>query len=419
MDVVEIEDRPWRHTTTDINLTDADILNDDNLTDAANFTTQFNSTALTRNRDPLASLTFVIIYSIASFIGVIVLAIIDLMVCVALMPVDIMRKRWLWDEYFLLGIPHTIFLWLRNMSLELQVVVLVSIAVDRFFAICKPLSFTMTWKRALKTTITATTILFMLELGNACARMMYSGYHPTVDKIIKFFYMGGILIALVIMAVLYIRIYIVVVQRTKSKKTKKIGPEKSYSFSEPDLDSNQSNIPLSDTSSHQESPNNTYRGETNPGAPQSPAAKNKLSYSLPMPKSVCEQDLRKATPTGNNRRVTSDPAGQAVTPTGRYAKISSILAALPKRSLNAMTFPYKQSSRRNHIKTAKMLFLVTLVFVLSWVPPNLINLKLVPYSSLVFSLFYVNNVANPIIYSFLNKRFRDDIKRLFKRMCRK
>ncbi|XP_059148195.1 neuropeptide Y receptor type 5-like [Physella acuta] len=67
-----------------------------------------------------------------------------------------------------------------------------------------------------------------------------------------------------------------------------------------------------------------------------------------------------------------------------------------------------------NIKTAAMLFVVTVVFVISFLPSWLMGLKLLPFSTIVFYMFYINNVVNPIIYAFMNRSFRDDLIQLLK-----
>lgn len=76
----------------------------------------------------------------------------------------------------------------------------------------------------------------------------------------------------------------------------------------------------------------------------------------------------------------------------------------------------RENMRMVNIKTAVMLFVVTVVFVVTFLPAFLMVLGAVPYSMMVFYLYFANNVANPIIYSFMNKNFREDLRKLF---CRK
>ena len=76
----------------------------------------------------------------------------------------------------------------------------------------------------------------------------------------------------------------------------------------------------------------------------------------------------------------------------------------------------KDRHRMANLKTAAMLFVVTIVFVVTYLPAFLMALQLLPYKAIIFYMYFANNVANPVIYSFMNSNFRDDLKKLF---CRR
>ncbi|XP_076451246.1 uncharacterized protein LOC143287188 [Babylonia areolata] len=69
-----------------------------------------------------------------------------------------------------------------------------------------------------------------------------------------------------------------------------------------------------------------------------------------------------------------------------------------------------------NIKTAAMLFVVTVVFIISFLPSWLIGLDAINMNLILFYIFFLNNVANPFIYAFMNRTFRDDLRQLLKRM---
>ncbi|XP_035678836.1 probable G-protein coupled receptor No18 [Branchiostoma floridae] len=86
------------------------------------------------------------------------------------------------------------------------------------------------------------------------------------------------------------------------------------------------------------------------------------------------------------------------------------------------------STVQRQYRVAKLLLLVTSVFILSWLPYWVISLydidrpswllsqpEPVQRTVVFFSNFYfINNAANPIIYTFVQKDFRDRLAKLFK-----
>ncbi|XP_076085965.1 uncharacterized protein LOC143056704 [Mytilus galloprovincialis] len=70
-----------------------------------------------------------------------------------------------------------------------------------------------------------------------------------------------------------------------------------------------------------------------------------------------------------------------------------------------------------NIRTAAMLFIVTIVFLIAFLPSWLMAHDLVPFSKILFYMYFIYNVANPIIYAFMNTSFRDDLQAVFKRIC--
>ena len=66
-----------------------------------------------------------------------------------------------------------------------------------------------------------------------------------------------------------------------------------------------------------------------------------------------------------------------------------------------------------NLKTAAMLFVVTVVFIVTYTPAFLMALEILPYNIVIFYMYFANNVANPVIYSFMNKNFRDDLRKVF------
>jgi hypothetical protein len=65
-------------------------------------------------------------------------------------------------------------------------------------------------------------------------------------------------------------------------------------------------------------------------------------------------------------------------------------------------------------RTAFMLFVVSIVFIACYLPSILATRSLLPNDNLyIVYLYFCNSALNPIIYSFMNRNFRCDLKKLF------
>uniref|UniRef100_A0A2C9LL03 G-protein coupled receptors family 1 profile domain-containing protein n=1 Tax=Biomphalaria glabrata TaxID=6526 RepID=A0A2C9LL03_BIOGL len=71
-----------------------------------------------------------------------------------------------------------------------------------------------------------------------------------------------------------------------------------------------------------------------------------------------------------------------------------------------------------NIKTAFMLFIVTLVFIVAFLPALLMANELIPLNLIVFYSYFIYNVANPFIYAFMNQTFREDLTKIVS-VCKK
>lgn len=68
-----------------------------------------------------------------------------------------------------------------------------------------------------------------------------------------------------------------------------------------------------------------------------------------------------------------------------------------------------------NLKTAFMLFVVTVIMAIVYTPALLTSVGIIEYNPLHWNLIYINNAANPLIYSFLNSNFRKSLKNTLKR----
>ena len=65
-----------------------------------------------------------------------------------------------------------------------------------------------------------------------------------------------------------------------------------------------------------------------------------------------------------------------------------------------------------NIKTAFMLFIVTVIMAIVFTPALLISFGVIQYDVIFWNLYLINNACNPIVYSFLNANFRNSLKHL-------
>ncbi|XP_014790436.1 neuropeptide FF receptor 2 isoform X1 [Octopus bimaculoides] len=66
-----------------------------------------------------------------------------------------------------------------------------------------------------------------------------------------------------------------------------------------------------------------------------------------------------------------------------------------------------------NLKTAAMLFVVTLVFVLAFLPSWLMAHRYIQMNIIVFYMYFSYNIANPVVYAFMNRNFKNQLKEIF------
>lgn len=67
-----------------------------------------------------------------------------------------------------------------------------------------------------------------------------------------------------------------------------------------------------------------------------------------------------------------------------------------------------------NLKNAFMLFVVTIIMAIVYTPAILTSLGIIRYNPIHWNLIYINNAANPIVYSFMNKKFRMSLRKKLK-----
>lgn len=86
----------------------------------------------------------------------------------------------------------------------------------------------------------------------------------------------------------------------------------------------------------------------------------------------------------------------------------------PKPRNHTKAISIKEKTLIANIRTAAMLFVVTIVFLIAFLPAWLMAYRLLEYNQVIFYMYFVYHTANPFIYAFMNKSFRDDLGKVLK-----
>lgn len=124
-------------------------------------------------------------------------------------------------------------------------------------------------------------------------------------------------------------------------------------------------------------------------------------------------ELSEITPVVENGNVTPlrKPGGNTRIPKKHKRNYGQNQMARAKAHINRITFKIKQRSAQ--IQMAKVMFVVSTVFIISFLPTFIVSYLHIDNAETVklniFYTYFINNVANPIVYSFMSKKFRDEM----------
>lgn len=100
-----------------------------------------------------------------------------------------------------------------------------------------------------------------------------------------------------------------------------------------------------------------------------------------------------------------------------YLKIYLIVTNVSRRVTNFKT--RESPLLRKNFKIAKRFFLISIIYIVTWLPWLIIELRKLQKLYLLHNLYYLNCLIDPIIYAFLSRYFRDDMFSLLQALLKK
>lgn len=86
---------------------------------------------------------------------------------------------------------------------------------------------------------------------------------------------------------------------------------------------------------------------------------------------------------------------------------------LSRRNTNRLNVATSEGvSQTEHAIIALSLAIVSAIFILFVLPSFLISYAVVPFNAFVFYMYFIYNVLNPVVYSFVSADFRERVKRV-------
>ncbi|XP_046577841.1 G-protein coupled receptor 84-like [Haliotis rubra] len=397
--------------------------------------------------------------AVSSRLFLVALAVLDLIMCSLCIPVEIVSIRYiyLFNHNWLCKCFGTLLLYCSVASGS----ILVAIAVDRYKLICKPFGKQMTLRKTRRTIylcLFATGIASVQSgitigtrtvpvpnsniSGYTCATSddMINTYYPLVYNVVMvILFVTGI----VILSTLYFRI--LMRARKQMKFREKLKRDKFVHLE--DL----GDKPLADAT-HQtraKEQGESHSGDADfEGVSRQGGRSNSNAF-----KPLCcrwtralSRNTDKCDFSGGDSHLLSIPTDQWTLPAAEEAVQINVACARRNMSLDKNDGSLseidqvpreqkddapEQTERAMASKTTTMMIVITVVFVVSFLPhlcamgarsilqktfEDLDGSPLVMYH-LCLRSYFINSAVNPLVYSFFNLKFRNEVKGVFRRLC--
>jgi len=373
---------------------------------------------------------------LVSTLFIIVLAVVDFSTCLVIIPFTIVVHLVSYQIRF--DLFCKLYQFLITSNIPFSALIMTAIAVDRYFCICHPFARLLTLRRArvvvlvlaafasllgiigalthsvyqrdsVTTNITENNtvtqppvtlpVAWLNQSGMVDGKTVYTGYCVPTDLILSTgfalafqrCYTSIFVVCLGIVVVLYFLIYRSVLRQRHKRQKMKATPLRSYTpkTTQKPVDLASSNSPTVECEvSAVRRRDNEDEGKVCPETKPEAADTTSVSEAAAAAAGVARDKLINETRSEAGLANQTTAAAAAAAETARRDRIANI-------------------------KTAAMLFVVTLVFAVSFFPSLAMTVHILPYNMTIFYMYFANNVANPIIYSFMNSNFRKRLVSLF------
>ncbi|VDN96745.1 unnamed protein product [Rodentolepis nana] len=379
---------------------------------------------------------------LTSTVFILALAMVDSFACVCLIPLTmyIESVEWRIRSEFLCKFYYVI----NNSFIPFSSLLISCIAFDRYFAICHPFSKIITVNRA-KQIIVAMLLLTLLLGGVSSLAIVLeqdnhlNSTHPeyectetrmlnntTKAQMVIFYIVQGsqfssFALCILSVVILYILIFrsVIIMRR---KRTNLIGTKlhkmplsiertESNNVSVKETDANptleQCAVNTSEMLNTGDLENETKEmAEKNEQNLVSEIWKNRLNLAENPLNSFRQADVPSIVPLND-----TPPMNNKVDKFKWFGLKKSKVARDLSRRISVRGF--KANSVLQNMKTAGMLFVVAIVYIIALIPALLMAANVIHIYLPVFYMYYVNNAINPIIYCFMNPAFREDVQNFF------
>jgi len=370
---------------------------------------------------------------LVSTLFIIVLAVVDFITCLVIIPYTIVVELISYEVRF--DLLCKLYQFLITSNIPFSALIMTAIAVDRYFCICHPFSRLLTLRRARVVvsilaafasllgivgslthsvyqrvsdvtnatehgTVTQSTMTLPAATDNQSRELddetVYTGYCDPTDLILSSHFASAFqichtaifVVCLGIVVVLYSVIYRSVLRQRRKRQKMKAAPIRSH------IPSVQHTTQTQTTWTSSNLPTAVHGGSAAVSQRDNEDGDNMCLDASP---EVVGMVVSESPAAGVN--AANDRSHAGMVDTGSAAAAAAAETARRNRIAN--------------VKTAAMLFVVTLVFTVSFLPALAMTLYILPYNRTIFYMYFANNVANPIIYSFMNSNFRKRLVLLF------